>query len=123
MPSVAHADADCIALDASSSIGLGHLMRTAGLRRLLGSPARYSGRYDARLTNDGLTVQRRLFREQNLAARLRVVDSGHVPELVIRQRLTDPSLKVIWIRRGLWQAHKPVEPRSFRHRHGPCATG
>jgi len=26
-----------------------------------------------------------------------------VPELVIRQRLTDPSLKVVWIRRGLFR--------------------
>lgn len=98
-----HSGADCIALDASSSIGLGHLMRTAGLRRLLGLPTRYAGRYDARLTNDGLKVRRRLFREQNIAARLWVVDSGHVPEHVIRQRLGDPTLKVVWIRRALFR--------------------
>ena len=103
MSPVVHSDAECIALDASSSIGLGHLMRTAGLRRLLGQPARFTGRYDARLTNDGLTVRRRLIREQNLAARLWVVDSGHVPQHVIRQRLSDPQLKIVWIRRGLFR--------------------
>lgn len=97
------APADCIALDASSSVGLGHLVRVAGLRRLLGRPARFTGRYDARLTNDGLMVRRRLIGERNLASRLWVVDNGHVPEHVIRQRLGNPGLKVIWIRRGLFR--------------------
>jgi hypothetical protein len=103
MPPRSDSDADCIALDASSSIGLGHLVRTAGLRRMLGRPARFTGRYDARLTNGGLTVRRRLLREQNLGARMWVVDSGHVPEHVIRQRLADPKLKIVWIRRGLFR--------------------
>jgi hypothetical protein len=108
MPGASLLDADIIALDASSSIGLGHLMRTAGLRRLLGRPARYTGRYDAQLTNDGLTVRRRLIGERNLAARLLVVDSGHVPEHVIRQRLSDPTLKVVWIRRGLFREQQAL---------------
>lgn len=103
MSSVAVSDDDFVALYASSSIGLGHLMRTAGLRRLLGQPARFTGRYDARLTDDGLTVRRRLIGQRNLAARLWVVDSGHVPAQVIRQRLSDPTLKVVWIRRGLFR--------------------
>ena len=108
MPGASFLDADTIALDASSSIGLGHLMRTAGLRRLLGRPARYTGRFDAHLTDDGLVVRRRLVGQRNLAARLLVVDSGHVPEHAIRQRLADPRLKVVWIRRGLFHAHQAL---------------
>ena len=108
MSTIAVSDANYVALDVSSSIGLGHLMRTAGLRRLLAPPARFTGRYDAQLTNDGLTVRRRLIGERNLSARLWVVDSGHVPEHVIRRRLSDPTLKVVWIRRGLFRAQQAL---------------
>jgi hypothetical protein len=108
MPTIAVSDANLVALDASSSIGLGHLMRIAGLRRLLATPARFAGRYDAELTDDGLAVRRRLIGERNLAARTWVVDSGHVPEHVIRRRLSDPALKVVWVRRGLFHAQQAL---------------
>ena len=108
MSSIAVSDAHFVALDASTSIGLGHLMRAAGLRRLLGEAARLTGRLDARLTDDGLAVRRRLIGERNLAARVWVVDSGHLPEHVIRQRLRDPTLAVIWIRRGLFRERQAL---------------
>lgn len=101
-------EAPSIAFDASSSIGLGHLTRVAGIRRLLGQPSRLMGRYEARLTNDGLKVRRRLVRQRSAEPRVWVVDDGMLPEHVVRQRLTDSSLKVIWIRRGLFREQQAL---------------
>lgn len=101
-------EAPSIAFDASSSIGLGHLTRVASVRRLLEQPTKLLGRYDARLTNDGLSVRRRLVYQRQARPKVWVVDDGMVPAHVVRQRLVDKDLKVIWIRRGLFHEQQAL---------------
>ncbi len=95
-----------VALDPSTSIGLGHLVRVAGLRALLHVSSRVIGRYDAELGTKGFKISRRLLPRRNEAPAVWVVDSGHLSEAVIRHKLTRRNARVVWIRRGLFHAEQ-----------------
>ena len=104
--SSASSRAPYVALDPSTSIGLGHLVRVAGLRALLQVSSRVIGRYNAELGAQGLKISRRLLARHDEAPAVWVVDSGHLPEAVIRHKLTRRDARVVWIRRGLFHAEQ-----------------
>lgn len=92
-----------VGLDPATSVGLGHLVRVASLRSLLRVPNRIIGSHDARMSAGGLVVRRRLFPSSAPNPTVWVVDSGHIPEPVIRRKLEHPAASVVWIRRGLFR--------------------
>ena len=96
-------DLPYVGLDPATSVGLGHLVRVACLRSILRVPSRILGPFDARLGRSGLSARRRFLRPRHHAPDVWVVDSGHLPQALIRRRLEHPATPVIWIRRGLFK--------------------
>lgn len=92
-----------VGLDPATSVGLGHLVRVASLRSILRVPCRILGPFDARLNQSGLSARRRLLQRRDRAPTVWVVDSGHLPQALIRRRLENPATPVVWIRRGLFK--------------------
>jgi hypothetical protein len=90
-----------VALDASASVGLGHLVRLACLRAALRTPAMMIGATDAHMGADGLRIRRRTSaRPLSSEARVAIVDRNIIAAEVLAWRLKDPTRRVIWIRRG-----------------------
>lgn len=96
-------DLPYVGLDPATSVGLGHLVRVASLRSILRMPTQILGAYDARLSRSGLAARRRLLRHRPHTPTVWVVDSGHLPQALIRCRLEHPRTPVVWIRRGLFK--------------------
>ncbi len=96
-------DSPYVGLDPATSVGLGHLVRVASLRSILRVPSRILGAFDARLGRSGLAARRRLLRHRHRTPAVWVVDSGHLPEALIRRRLEHPATPVVWIRRALFK--------------------
>ena len=90
-----------VMLDASSSLGLGHLMRLACLRSALGLPTRMLGTLDALLRKDGLRIRRQTPRQATPETRITVVDRNFIEPGLMAWRLRDRRNRIIWIRRAL----------------------
>jgi hypothetical protein len=103
-----------LAIDPSASVGLGHLMRAACLRRVLTTPSVMLGRIDATLEAGGLrTRRRRVPRALGDETRVVVVDRNTIGAEVMAWRLRRPSNRVVWIKRGCVDQSQAVRQSGF----------
>ncbi len=103
-----------VAMDPSVSIGLGHLMRLACLRRVLKTPVTMLGPVDAELDDRGLSVRsRRTAVHPNGDGNVIVVDRNIIGPAVLGWRLANPSRRLVWIKRGLGDEAQAVRQSGF----------
>lgn len=103
-----------IAMDASTSIGFGHLVRVICLRDALAIPSEVLGPISARLGDRGIEFthrgsERRISRD----TRVLIVDRNMLGRDAIAWRLADRRRRLIWIRRGLVTPSQAVMQSGF----------
>jgi hypothetical protein len=101
-------------MDPSVTVGLGHLMRLACLRRLLKTPSVVLGPLDARIDDRGLQItRRRVPLEPDEATRVVIVDRNVIPPSIIAWRLADCGRRLVWIKRGNADEHQAVRQSGY----------